>query len=384
MANVWFVGSGSSRTISSGDWDALGITADASTWSAVNGWSLPESMFNSDQLNVLQADVEFLRGQTGVRNNRSPVTEGDSLLSGYVYYIQIREMYDQLIGGGVDISGAIDAAIATVIGTAPGSLDTLGEIATVINAMKAGADPAGDTFAELFAVATAKYTKPGGGIPKTDLSSALQDLIDKIDSAPNKTPRRTPNSNRAVLIGDSIGVAGPDGSMLMGDSWFTRLCVESEGRIQYHGAFATGGMRLTAIQSTWLPTILALDPAPAACFIQNVTNDIIQDAGAWSMNASITVWKQIVDSLLRVGIIPIGVTALPVYVDQPVMNANVVKWNLWLKRYCGDNGFPVVDSYSALVQDNGFQALGLSSDYIHPTSAGCEAIVRRALTDGIA
>lgn len=112
MPNVWFVGGnveignvGGQRVISRQDWASHGIDADTVTWNSYNGWSLPHSMFSSDQLAILQNDHEFLLGQEGPRLVPQPKTLDEFYKSGYIYYKRIKDFYDQLVDGDGDVVG---------------------------------------------------------------------------------------------------------------------------------------------------------------------------------------------------------------------------------------------------------------------------------------
>lgn len=70
----------------------------------------------------------------------------------------------------------VQTEVASLVDQAPTTLDTLNELATAL-----GNDP---NFATTVASQIgAKYTKPSGGIPKSDLSSAVQTSLGKADTA---------------------------------------------------------------------------------------------------------------------------------------------------------------------------------------------------------
>lgn len=70
----------------------------------------------------------------------------------------------------------IDTSIASLVDSAPGTLDTLNELAAAL-----GDDP---NFATTISSQIgAKYSKPSGGIPKTDLASAVQTSLGLADTA---------------------------------------------------------------------------------------------------------------------------------------------------------------------------------------------------------
>lgn len=100
MANsVWFIGHWGTKTITSEDWASAGFTASSVTWSAENGWSVPESVFSTDQLIYLSGDIGFLLGQSGARGTPSPGPDLDNYeLSAYVYFLKARDLYNRILG----------------------------------------------------------------------------------------------------------------------------------------------------------------------------------------------------------------------------------------------------------------------------------------------
>lgn len=81
----------------------------------------------------------------------------------------------------------VQAAVTALVNGAPGALDTLNELAAALG------DDANFSTTVTNAIA-AKYTKPGTGIPKTDLAAAVQTSLSKADAAavePTGTPDGT-------------------------------------------------------------------------------------------------------------------------------------------------------------------------------------------------
>lgn len=75
-----------------------------------------------------------------------------------------------------NFNAAVSALLSAVVAGAPGTLDTLDELAAAL-----GDDP---NFATtLTGLIGAKYTKPGAGIPKADLVAAVQTSLGKADTA---------------------------------------------------------------------------------------------------------------------------------------------------------------------------------------------------------
>ena len=97
MTNVWFVGNNGTRTISASDWLSVGIVAPTITWGPDNAWSIPDNIFTSQQLAILDADPEFLMGQTGPRT--LPYFAGDGsngLGSALAYYQATKDVYNKI------------------------------------------------------------------------------------------------------------------------------------------------------------------------------------------------------------------------------------------------------------------------------------------------
>jgi hypothetical protein len=70
MTAVWYIGSADTRSISTAEWQAAGITGTPApaVWNAANGWSLPATGFTAPQLTLLAADGSFnVNGTDGVR-----------------------------------------------------------------------------------------------------------------------------------------------------------------------------------------------------------------------------------------------------------------------------------------------------------------------------
>ena len=101
MASVWYVGPFDKR-------DILGRTFDIS-----NGWSLPESVFTGPELAIIDSDPWFLLGQPdGPRTDPAPpITSPVAADPGYLYYSEVKRMYDYFVanGGGGGGSGAVSS-----------------------------------------------------------------------------------------------------------------------------------------------------------------------------------------------------------------------------------------------------------------------------------
>lgn len=120
MADVWYVGRGSSYTITAAQWAENGFDADTVIWSADNGWSIPHSIFATGQLALLDSNPSFVLGQNGPRLHPDPNSTPlgvATLQSAHAYYVAIRDLVEDF--GSVD--GLADAVNASAKKTALGS-----------------------------------------------------------------------------------------------------------------------------------------------------------------------------------------------------------------------------------------------------------------------
>lgn len=63
MPAVWYIGQAASRSVNERDWAAVGISGrPAVMWDASNGWSVNHRDFTQGQLNLLNADDQFVVG----------------------------------------------------------------------------------------------------------------------------------------------------------------------------------------------------------------------------------------------------------------------------------------------------------------------------------
>lgn len=298
MTDVWFLGNGT-RTISSADWANAGVIgAQNNTWSPDNGWSLPTNIFTSTQLAILEADNEFLLGQSGPRAILPPQGDSSFSQSGFAYYAEALALQQSHAG-------------------------------------------------EL----------------------------------------RYPRSNRCCSIGDSIAVgSAATNQALTTGNFFNFLCVLSKGRIINAGIFATGGYTAMQVRDTHLPSVLALDPAPGACIVHCGANDYSISSGTlFDWNTSTSAIIDICTQLLAHGIVPILVAEVAAYVTaNATIRANSTKWNEWIRRYAFQNGFPMLDEYAALVQDDGsmLEIYDTGGDETHPSHLGHKAIAQKFIDDG--
>jgi hypothetical protein len=100
------------------------------------------------------------------------------------------------------IEALIASSVAALVDSSPGTLDTLNELAAAL-----GDDP---NFAATTAAAiAAKYTKPGSGIPSTDLTAAVQTSLGKADTALQSVTPFAVTSSAATSI--TLGLSNARG-----------------------------------------------------------------------------------------------------------------------------------------------------------------------------
>lgn len=126
MPNVWYIGSFDERRITPAEWGVKGIITGAThVWNAKNAWSLDQSLFTINQLEILDRDPGFKLNQTGPRTMPAlPDTHNDPEPSAFAYYKATKELYDlaSLIKNNMELvlqtmpqmaSDAIDADVAS-------------------------------------------------------------------------------------------------------------------------------------------------------------------------------------------------------------------------------------------------------------------------------
>lgn len=177
-----------------------------------------------------------------------------------------------------------------------------------------------------------------------------------------------------VALGDSITANyGASGNLLrIQEGYLSRACAENGQVPMFRGTFATGGFTLAQIQSTHLPTVLALDPKPLACVILGGTNDAGANNGVgFSVTTTLATLDAICESLRGAGIQPILAT-LPPRGNVTAISQAVSNYNRALVRYASTKGYDVVDYNKVLVNTaTGNFLTGLAqSDETHPSFKG--------------
>lgn len=267
-----------------------------------------------------------------------------------------------------------------------------------------------------------KYTKPGSGIPKTDLEQPVRDTLDTVtthttelaDHATTLTQHTTdisakanqtsvnaittridgalkadgtlkdtvvtraaldasvaaavtsiPLGNTVAFMGDSI-TANPGPGKVDGAyrNWAVLL---PDGAVTYGGAFATGGYTAQQVRDVHLPQVLALNPKPTMCVVLAGTNNASSDlAGA---RQALT---DIYTGLRAAGIVPIACALTP----RSDAVEFVARLNRWIAQYARLNTIPFCNFHNAKTVDaaTGGWKSGLNLDTVHPGVLGAKAM----------
>lgn len=217
----------------------------------------------------------------------------------------------------------------------------------------------------------------------------------KFELVPSSIPNPIrPQRNTIAVVGDSISALGSEGwyQPWLGHTWVNQLQVLSHQRIRYGGGnFSIAGTNISNQQTVQFPQILAMNPLPGACVLAVGTNDI--QAATFDLNATATAVKAMVAALLAVGVAPILWCPPPNnhvggvgFATVAQIHSRTYAWNIWVRRYAAENGFALVDAFTALAQSDGTAKTGTinASDLIHPTGKGARFIARQAIEDGLA
>lgn len=226
--------------------------------------------------------------------------------------------------------------------------------------------------------ADADYTMPGGGIPETDLTAAVQTKL-------ARTYPKRPRNNVVVGLGSSVTTwATYDTSYMPGcyDNFIGHMCLESMQRMRFGGVVGHGGYTQAQIISDYLPTILALNPAPGACvYFDTPFNDMA--VGGLTLTQAQANFATVIDALQDRGIWPI-VGTVPAHSYGDGFQTIMSQWNRWIRRYAATHGLGLIDLVTVMADIFGDGSVALNSDELHPNSKGHHQIALQALADGIA
>ena len=102
MASVWYVGGAYERRMTEDDWERADAPGNEAVWNEDNGWSVQESEFTADQLDVLQISPDFRTNQPDGPRDGWPVNPdggqaGSESALAYYYYAKMAAIYDQFL-----------------------------------------------------------------------------------------------------------------------------------------------------------------------------------------------------------------------------------------------------------------------------------------------
>jgi lysophospholipase L1-like esterase len=229
------------------------------------------------------------------------------------------------------------------------------------------------------------------GLGATAVTSTTGMHIDSIvaTSPPPAEDQTLPTSfnparNDTVAVGDSItdNWSGFDYQPYMGSSYLPLLTVQTMQRIKYLGIYATGGITAAKMRDLHLPQVLALNPAPGACILFCGTNDTGVVDRLWNLSYMKAVLKEMARSLMNAGIAPILVT-IPPHDDFTAYTANSEEWNSYVRQFVIQHNLPLFDTDTAVTDPDNTYKTGYTTDGLHPTATGYEAMVNQAIADGL-
>ena len=103
---TWWIKNNGVREITAEEWEDVGITGPTTIWSPVNNWSVDENALTEEQINYLSYLDGFVTGQL---NSFRPITNPMGgqpptgvEVSGPIYYMKMREIYEEIIDFGLD------------------------------------------------------------------------------------------------------------------------------------------------------------------------------------------------------------------------------------------------------------------------------------------
>jgi lysophospholipase L1-like esterase len=174
-----------------------------------------------------------------------------------------------------------------------------------------------------------------------------------------------------TLNGNAPGLAGTPAFGLFEygpTSYLAHAVLRVGGRLHVGRSYATAGATPGQIKDAHLATVV--DGAPAACAVLAGTNGVASQSLA-TIAADLTAMYT---ALLAAGTVPILCT-IPPQNTLAAANSPVVTLNSWIRAYAQQNGLPLADFYAVTVNaSNGEWKAGYSSDGVHPSEPGAEAM----------
>jgi len=211
---------------------------------------------------------------------------------------------------------------------------------------------------------------PGASYATTaDISAAIAGKLDAATANSTYAPLlRARPGNRAVFLGDSITAGGDDEpNLYRGVSWPTYASVLSGQRIQYvHNAGVPGN---TTAQ------MLARFDTDVTPYAPNVVTVLcgVNDLAATAFDTWAGQLRALVAKVAAIGAIPVLATLPPN--NTTANHGAVTRFSGYVRKYATDNGLPLVDFYTLLVDPaNGNYKAAYAGDGVHPNAAGTRAM----------
>jgi hypothetical protein len=153
-------------------------TRIANKYDSVQNWSTNNPTLLAGEIGIeLDSNTNSMKVKVGDGStswNNLPYITTEAIVDTAMSATSTRPVQNKVAKEYVDTS--IAASIANLVDSAPETLNTLNELANALGNDKAFATTVTNQIA-------AKYTKPNGGIPKTDLHTDVQESLEKADSA---------------------------------------------------------------------------------------------------------------------------------------------------------------------------------------------------------
>lgn len=273
--------------------------------------------------------------------------------------------------------------------------------------------------------ADSAYQKPGSGVPKTDLAAAVQSSLGKADTSVQDTSEgrtalagstelsaasaqgiagddytdgMTPRQATEIVVADGVAPVDARGrrsdiafltdsigvfNVATAQAWHYLWSAMSGGLIRHRGVYGTAGYDLFQIESTHLPQVLALSPAPGKCGVLAGTNNVGEANVPFVETDARACLVRICDALEAKGIEPV-LWELPPRDDSSTVNARVERWNVYVRSLAASRGYGVFPAHRALVDEtDGLYLASLRLDDVHPNLAGHHAIAMEAASDDL-
>lgn len=234
----------------------------------------------------------------------------------------------------------------------------------------------------------AKYVKPVGGIPESDLAAAVQTKLNLSGGGGGggALPKQS-----VMGLGDSlIAYMSPYSATLGGDSHMGAVGGHSpldyvflgnllaNSAMDVIGSVAESSKTADYIRTNFLPTVKTV--RPGYCIVHSAgANDILVAGEVSPLTFDIT--EDIFTQLRSVGTTPIVCTLPPAVnatTSATVSQSEISRYNAFVSNYAYKFDCPLLDFYEALVDPaTGDYKAGYSTDHVHPNESGAAVMAER-------